>query len=126
VADAPPGAPAPRVLPVRRRRSGLLTCRLAGAAGGRPAAAVLASGWLPDFVRLGELERHVGDGVIEGLAEAAVAGGRMPARRRLMLLPLIMRLTVAMTLMLDASYAQVAHQPADVHQAATPKIPGVG
>jgi hypothetical protein len=79
---------------------------------------VLASGWLPDFVRLGELERHVGDGVIEGLAEAAVAGGRKPApeRRRLMLLPLIMRLTVATTLMPDASYAQVAHQLADVHR----------
>jgi hypothetical protein len=26
---------------------------------------VLADGWLPDFVRLGELERHLGDGVIE-------------------------------------------------------------
>ena len=26
---------------------------------------VLAGGWLPDFVRLGELERHLGDGVIE-------------------------------------------------------------
>src|SRR5260370_42481890 len=26
--------------------------------------AVLAGGWLPDFVRLGELERHLGDGVI--------------------------------------------------------------
>jgi hypothetical protein len=23
---------------------------------------VLADGWLPDFVRLGELERHLGDG----------------------------------------------------------------
>ena len=26
---------------------------------------VRAGGWLPDFVRLGELERHLGDGVIE-------------------------------------------------------------
>jgi hypothetical protein len=62
---------------------------------------VQAGGWLPDFVRLGELERHVGDGVIESLAEAAVAGGRVPApaRRRLMSVPLVMRLTVAMTLM---------------------------
>ena len=28
---------------------------------------VLAEGWLPDFVRLGELERHLGDGVIEAI-----------------------------------------------------------
>jgi hypothetical protein len=73
---------------------------------------VLAGGWLPDFVRLGELERHVGDGVIEGLAEAAVASGRVPApqRRRIMSLPLIMGLTVAMTLMPDAGYTEAAHQ----------------
>ena len=43
---------------------------------------VLAGGWLPDFVRLGELERHIGDGVIEELAEAAAAGGRVPAPQR--------------------------------------------
>jgi hypothetical protein len=43
---------------------------------------VLADGWLPDFVRLGELERHLGEGVIEELAAVAVAGGRMPAPRR--------------------------------------------
>jgi hypothetical protein len=70
--------------------------------------AVLAGGWLPDFVRLGELERHAGEGVIEALAERAVADGRIPApqRQRIMSLPLTIRLTVAMTLMPDASYAE--------------------
>ena len=42
--------------------------------------AVLAGGWLPDFARLGELERHLGEGVIEDLVSAAVTDGRM--RRR--------------------------------------------
>jgi hypothetical protein len=37
---------------------------------------VLADGWLPDFVRLGELERHPGDGVIQ----AAASSGRRPCR----------------------------------------------
>jgi hypothetical protein len=82
---------------------------------------VLAGGWLPDFVRLGELERHVGDGVIEAIAAAAVAGGRVPApqRRRLMSLPLVMRLTVAMTLTPDGSYAEAARQLAG-HLAGVP------
>jgi hypothetical protein len=31
-----------------------------------------ADGWLPDFVRLGELERHLGDGVIEEIVAAAL------------------------------------------------------
>jgi hypothetical protein len=35
---------------------------------------ILAGGWLPDFVRLGELERHLGGGVIEAVAGAALAG----------------------------------------------------
>ena len=39
-----------------------------------PAAArgdgtVLADAWLPDFVQLGELERHLGDGVIEAVVD---------------------------------------------------------
>ena len=38
---------------------------------------VRAEGWLPDFVRLGELERHLGDGVIEALADAALEQGRL-------------------------------------------------
>ena len=37
---------------------------------------VLADGWLPDFVRLGELERHLGDGVIEAIVDAALEEGR--------------------------------------------------
>ena len=36
---------------------------------------VAADGWLPDFVRLGELERHLGDGVIEEIVAAAWRGG---------------------------------------------------
>ena len=32
---------------------------------------MLAGGWLPDYVRLGELERHLGDGVIEAAVDAA-------------------------------------------------------
>ena len=68
--------------------------------------AVRARGWLPDHVRLGELERHLGEGVIEDLVAAGIAAGRMPApqRQRLMSLPFTIRMTVAMTLMPDAPY----------------------
>jgi hypothetical protein len=70
--------------------------------------AVLAGGWLPDFVRLGELERHLGEGAIEALARKAIASGliRAPRRKRIMSLPLAIRLTVAMTLMPDACYCE--------------------
>jgi hypothetical protein len=66
---------------------------------------VLAGGWLPDYVRLGELERHLGDGVIEAAVYAAVAEGRLRPRqrRRIMSYPLVIRLMIAMTLMPDAS-----------------------
>ena len=69
---------------------------------------VLADGWLPDFVRLGELERHLGDGVIEAIAGAALAKGRLKKRqrRRIMSYPLVIRLVIAMTLMPDASYCE--------------------
>jgi Insertion element 4 transposase N-terminal len=69
---------------------------------------VLAEGWLPDFVRLGELERHLGDGVIEAIADAAIAKGRLRKRerRRIMSYPLVIRLMVAMTLMPDGSYCE--------------------
>ena len=62
---------------------------------------VLAGGWLPDFVRLGELERHLGDGVIEAIVDAALAKGRLKRRerRRLMLYPLVIGLMIAMALM---------------------------
>jgi Insertion element 4 transposase N-terminal len=69
---------------------------------------VLADAWLPDRVRLGELERHLGDGVIEALVDAAVAAGRLRPRqrRRIMSYPLVIRLMIAMTLMPDASYCE--------------------
>src|SRR6266849_7566046 len=69
---------------------------------------VLADGWLPDFVRLGEMERHLGDGVIEEIVAAALANGRLKKRqrRRIMSYPLVIRLMIAMTLMPDGSYCQ--------------------
>jgi hypothetical protein len=69
---------------------------------------VLADGWLPDFVRLGELERHLGDGVIEAAVDAALTDGRLRPRqrRRIMSYPLVIRLMIAMTLMPDASYRE--------------------
>jgi len=81
---------------------------------------ILADGWLPDFVRLGELERHLGDGVIEAVVEAALEQGRLRRRkrRRLMSYPLVIRLVIAMTLMPGASYcealARVAGLLADI------------
>ncbi|MGH3122966.1 MAG: transposase domain-containing protein [Streptosporangiaceae bacterium] len=75
----------------------------------RRSGAVQADGWLPDQVRLGMLEAVLGDGVIEELCDAAVAAGlvRPPERRRLMSLPFIMRVVVAMTLLPDADYPEV-------------------
>ena len=69
---------------------------------------VLADAWLPDLVRLGELEAHLGDGVIEAAVDAAVAAGRLKPRqrRRIMSYPLVIRLVIAMTLMPDASYCE--------------------
>jgi Insertion element 4 transposase N-terminal len=69
---------------------------------------VLADAWLPDLVRLGELERHLGEGVIEAIVDTAVAQGRLKPRqrRRIMSYPLVIRLMVAMTLMGDASYCE--------------------
>ena len=69
---------------------------------------VLADAWLPDLVRLGELEAHLGDGVIEAAVDAAVAAGRRKPRqrRRIMSYPLVIRLMIAMALMPDASYRE--------------------
>jgi hypothetical protein len=69
---------------------------------------VLADAWLPDLARLGELEAHLGNGVIEGLVADAAAAGRLPkrTRRRIMSFPLVIRLMIAMTLAPDASYCE--------------------
>ena len=74
----------------------------------RRVGTVLADGWLPDFVRLGELERYLGDGVIEAAVDTAIAEGRLRPRqrRRIMSYPLVIRLMIAMTLMPDASYCE--------------------
>ena len=66
---------------------------------------MLADAWLPDLVRLGEMERHLGDGVIEAIVDAELEKGRLRPRerRRLMSYPLVIRLMIAMTLMPDAS-----------------------
>ena len=73
---------------------------------------VLADGWLPDFVRLGELERHLGDGVIEAAVDAAIAEGRLRPRQRIMSYPLVIRLMIAMTLMRDAAYCEALRRVA--------------
>jgi hypothetical protein len=75
---------------------------------------VLADGWLPGFVRLGELERHLGDGVIEAAVGEALAAGRLKPRqrRRIMSYPLVIRLMIAMTLMPDASYCEALRRVA--------------
>ena len=69
---------------------------------------MLACAWLPDLVRLGELERHLGDGVIEAVVAAALEKGRLKKRqrRRIMSYPLVIRLMLAMTLMPEASYCE--------------------
>lgn len=69
---------------------------------------VLAGAWLPDQVRLGGLEAHLGDGVIEAIVDAELAGRRLKPRqrRRLMSYPLVIRLMIAMTLMPDACYGE--------------------
>jgi len=69
---------------------------------------VLADAWLPDLVRLGELERHLGDGVIEAAVDAALAKGRLKPRqrRRIMSYPLVIRLMIAMTLSPGGPYGE--------------------
>ena len=66
---------------------------------------MLADAWLPDLVRLGELERHLGDGVIEAIVDAELGKGRLRPRerRRLMSYPLVIRLMIATGLMPEAS-----------------------
>jgi hypothetical protein len=67
-----------------------------------------AEGWLPDHVRLGVLETHLGDGVVE---RVVAENGRQPQRRqRLMSLALVARLVLAMTLLPNASYVEAMAQ----------------
>jgi Insertion element 4 transposase N-terminal len=69
---------------------------------------VLADAWLPGLVRLGILEAHLGDGVIEKIVAKAEKNGRLRLRerRRLMSYPLAVRLVIAMTLLPSSSYAE--------------------
>ena len=69
---------------------------------------VLADAWLPDLVRLGILEAHLGDGVIERIVARAEKNGRLRLRerRRLMSYPLAVRLVIAMTLLPASSYSE--------------------
>ena len=69
---------------------------------------VLADAWLPDLVRLGELEARLGGGAIEAAVDAAVAQGRLRPRqrRRIMSYPLVIRLMLATGLMPGASYCE--------------------
>ena len=71
---------------------------------------VLADAWLPEEVRLGVLEAHLGDGVIEKIAAKGVRDGRLPLRerRRLLSYPMVIRLVIAMTLLPGSSYAEAA------------------
>jgi hypothetical protein len=69
---------------------------------------VQADAWLPDLVRLGILETHLGDGVIEKIVAKGLRNGRIPLRkrRRLLSYPLIIRLVIAMTLLPGSSYSE--------------------
>ena len=124
VAGTPPGTVVVRAAGLRFHGGGTVTAGDAAPAAGElavfcrpvvtaPAVArrdgtVLADAWLPDFVRLGELERHLGDGVIEAVVDAVLGKGRLRRRqrRRLMSYPLVIRLMIAMTLMPGASYCE--------------------
>lgn len=78
------------VVPVRKRRSG----------------AVVATGWLPDHVRLGVLEDLLPAGVIDELV-AEVPGVRDTQRRRVMSAALTVRFVLALALWPEADYVEV-------------------
>jgi hypothetical protein len=69
-----------------------------------------AEGWLPDHVRLGGLEEHLGDGAVEQTVAERAPAPAGPERRRVMSLPLVARLVMAMTLMPNASYVEALAQ----------------
>ena len=69
-----------------------------------------ADGWLPDHVRLGGLEAYLGEGVVEEVVAAAAPAPTRPERKRLMSLPLVARLVLAMTLLPNASYVEAMAQ----------------
>jgi hypothetical protein len=69
-----------------------------------------AQGWLPDHVRLGGLEEHLGEGVVEQVVTASAPAPTRPERQRLMSLPLVARLVMAMTLLPNASYVEAVAQ----------------
>jgi hypothetical protein len=92
------------------------SCRFAGSAGAGRAEQLRAER-VPDpllvhvrgpAARLGELERHLGDGVIKAIVAAALQQGRLKRRqrRRIMSYPLVIRLMLAMALMPDASHCE--------------------
>ena len=60
-----------------------------------------------NLVRLGGLEAHLGNAVIDMIAGKAVRDGRLRPRerRRLMSYPLVIRLVIAMTLLPGSSYS---------------------
>jgi Transposase DDE domain/Insertion element 4 transposase N-terminal len=69
--------------------------------------------WLPEHVRLGVLERHLGAGTVEEVVAASQARPLQPGeeprqrRERLMSLPLVVRMLLAMTLLPNSSYVEV-------------------
>jgi hypothetical protein len=107
---------------VGRRAAGVLPPGRDGPAMVRRDGTALAGPWLPDLVRLGELERHLGGGVIEAVVDAELG-----KRRRIMSYSLVIRLMIAMTLMPDASYgealARLAGLLADVPFARDWRVP---
>ena len=86
-----------------------------------------ADGWLPDHVRLGVLEGHLGWGTVEQVVAAhdvaPLADDQRPRRRRqrVMSLPLVARLVLAMTLLPNASYVEALAQLVGV----LPRLPWV-
>ena len=61
-----------------------------------------------DLLRLGILEAHLGDGVIEKIVAKGLRNGRLPLRkrRRLLSYPMVIRLVIAMTLLPGSSCAE--------------------